>query len=233
MDSNKSISSGTLKLGGISGIIILFFLVGVAFQQVSGWFPENALQYNEMREWLTTVSSNSTMAYVGIGISLFCIIFFMPFGWTVYKLLPADSWISTAAFSIYAIGSSLSLAAFTFGFGFTWALIDLVQSSTGYDPDNLSALATMGMRGFLWADDLATGIIGLGHILFSIESFRSKRLPNWLCVWGIIGGLLVILVVFRYLSPFFTFAVIGYLIFTLWWFLTGIILLKKGKDINP
>jgi len=229
MNSTKQINPNIFRVGGIAGILIGIFLLGVMLQITSGWFPEGDLQNGEMTDWLNTVTTNRSIAFTGIGISIFCIILFIPFGWSLYKLFSPNSWVNFIAISIYRIGTSLSLAAFTFGFGFTWGLIDVVEASTGNSLENLSNVASMGMRGFLWADDLATSLLGLGHILFSIEGLRSKKLPKWICLWGIIGGLLVILVVLRYLFPFFEFAAIGYMIFTLWWVFTGIFLLRKGK----
>ncbi len=43
-----------------------------------------------MTDWLTTVAANSTTAFIGISISILCIIFFLPFDWTAYKLLPSE-----------------------------------------------------------------------------------------------------------------------------------------------
>ncbi len=230
MLQNQNVSAATLRLGGIAGIIVFLFLPGVALQFSSGWFPEEALAAGEMSKWVEMMVANKTLALLGVSFSIFCILCFFPFALTFYKLLPKDSWLSTAGLAAYMAGIPLVLVAFTMGYGFTWAIIDLQTQGLG-DQTTLGNIAAMGMRGYLFCDDLGTALLGIGHILFALAAMKNRLLPNWLCWEGIIGGALVILVLLRYFIPVFFFASIGYPMIVLFFSITGILFLRKAKQI--
>lgn len=230
MLTEKPINSSLLRLGGIAGIVAIIFLPGVALQMSAGWFPELDLEGGTMNNWLSAVSTNSTMALLGVSFSIIAILSFLPLGLILHRMLPSDSWHNTAGFASYLLGTGLALATFTFGFGFTWAMIDSYNAAAGKASESLVHVATLGMRGFLVADDLATSLMGLGQLLFSLAALRSGSLPKWLCWWGVVGGMLVILVLLRYTLSVFNFAQIGYPVITLWFALTGINLLQKARQ---
>lgn len=224
MFTDQPISPGLLRMGGIAGILVILFLPGVALQMNTGWFPETHLQDGAMTEWLTTVAAQRSLALLGVGFSILAILCFLPCSLILYRLLPQNHWLSTAGLASYILGSSLALTAFTFGFAFTLALTDLAATGQA----ELSGLATLGMRGFLAADDLATTLIGTGHLFMATLALHTGLLPRWLCWWGIASGLLVILVLLRFVLPVLAAAMIGYPLVILWFVLTGVVMLRKA-----
>ena len=219
-----------LRLGGIAGIGAALFLPGVILQTgLTSWFPEEALQQGDMTTWLEHVAANRATAMTGVAFSIAAIISFMPFGLVLYRLLTGvGRWQPVAALAFNILGVSLALAAFTFAFGFTWALTDLAGAANGQGAGGISALATMGMRGFLVCDDLATCLIGLSNGLYAYAGLRSKVLPRWLGWWGMIAGFLVTIVLLRYFFPIFAIAAVGYPLVVLWFAATGILMLRKA-----
>lgn len=225
-------SPGLLRLGGIAGIITLIFIPAIILQMSTGWFPELDLEAGTMDNWLHSITNSSAKTMWGIGLFVIAVLAFLPVGITLHSILPKNSWLRAAGLIAQLLGVTLALTAFLFGFGFTWAMIDLVNTATDEETNHLVAIATMGMRGFLVSDDLATCLIGVGNSLFSIAALRSGVLPKWLCWWSIIGGILVIVVLLRYSVPSFSFAMIGYPLVVLWFALTGVVLLKKAGKMT-
>lgn len=231
MSTNKPLNPGFLRFGGIAGIITLIFIPAIIIQINTGWFPELDLQAGTMNNWLHSISEDPSKTMWGIGLFIIAILAFFPHGLTIYSILPKISWLRVAAFTCLLLGVTLALTAFLFGFGFTWAMLDLVSASSSDETDQLVPIATMGMRGFLVSDDLATCLIGVGNGFFSLAAFRSKLLPKWLCWWGIIAGILVTIVLLRYSIPIFGFTTIGYPLVVLWFSLTGIVLIRKAGNM--
>lgn len=230
--TGETMNSKLLRFGGIAGIITLFFIPAIVIQTQTGWFPENDLQAGTMINWLSAISADSALTLLGIGLFIIALLAFLPVGLTLNKIIPNDDWINTAAFSVHLLGVSLALAAFLFGFGFTWALTDLYKSAAG-ETEKLVVSATMGMRGFLVADDLATCLIGVGNGLFGFAGMKNKLLPNWLGWLGVVAGILVTIVLFRYIFPIFAIAAIGYPLVVIWFALAGTSLLKfSAKPIE-
>lgn len=221
-----------MRFGGIAGLITLIFIPAIALQQTTGWFPEYDLQAGTMDNWLITIVENRTNALLGVGLFIIAIISFFSVGITLYKLRPQNDWLGIAAVMAQVLGITLALAAFLFGFGFTWALSDLAAGKAMEDTAELIPLATMGMRGFLVSDDLATCLIGLGNGLFGWSFYKNGLLPKWLCWWGIVAGFLVTIVLLRYSIPAFSFATIGYPLVVLWFFIVGIVLIRKSKLVE-
>lgn len=228
MFSQQTTHPQALRLGAFAGMFSLIFLAGVIIQlPLTGWFPEYALQAGTMVEWLNHLALQKPLALLGIGLSVLAILSFLPFGLMVYRTFPRTGFINQLGLSLYLAGITLALVAFTFAFGFSWGLADLVRAG-GNSAGELEALATMGMRGFLAGDDLATTLIGLGHFCFALSSLRSGYLPKWLAWWGMIAGTLVALVLLRYFIPALEVLAIGYPLVILWFGLTGIQLLRKA-----
>ncbi len=229
MLQNQNVSAANLRFGGFAGILAFLFLPGVALQMDTGWFPEEALASGTMGQWVDMIASNPYLSLLGVGFSIISILCFFPFVLTFYRLLPREHWQTSAGLAAYFGGIPLALVAFTIGYGFTWAIIDL-YNSTGQETE-LGNIAAMGMRGYLFCDDLATSLIGAGHAFFAWVALKHRILPKWLCWEGIIGGILVSLVLFRYFIPIFAIASVGYPLIILFITITGILFLRKAAQI--
>lgn len=221
MTSTQTKQVSSLSLGAYAGIGAGLFLPGVILQvPMTNWFPEQALASGEMTLWLEQLSQHTFPALLGVGLSIIAIICFLPFGFTLYQWFPKNNWRSTAGLTAYLMGSGLALTAFTFAFGFSWALSDMLGRGT--PAEDLHRIATMGMQAYVFSDDIATALIGLGHLMFAGQALRQDLLPKWLSWWGIISGVLVGLVLLRYFLPLFSVAQFGYPLVILWFVLVGV-----------
>lgn len=220
-----------MQLGGFSGIGAgVFFFIGVILQITNNWFPEEALQSGEMVAWLKGVGENLPPMLVGVGFSIIGIFFFFSTGFSLNRLHPKGGWLTSAAFCGHVLGTTLAMCAFVFGFGFTWGLSNLANGAAEETLQSLSTVATMGMRGFLAGDDVATTLIGgVGNGLFSLAALRSGYLPKWLCWLGIITGILIFVVLLRYFVPALVALSFAYPMIMIWFICTGVILLKKAR----
>lgn len=230
MNSNNNVSPALIRFGGISGIVTIIFIPAIILQQTTGWFPDYDFQPGTMEKWLENLSVNPSLSLAGIGLFIVAIIAFFGVALTLYRAHPKNDWFSTAALAAHILGITLALTAFLFAYGFTWGIADLLKAQS-YESKDLIISATMGMRGFLASDDIATCLIGIGNGLAGLAWLKTGKLPKWLCWWGVVAGALVTIVLLMYFIPVFAFAAIGYPLVVLWFFLTGIVLLRKTDKI--
>lgn len=214
-----------LRIAGLAAVASgIAFLAGVALQTSTGWFPEEALARGDMGRWLLDVSAARTEALLGVGLSIVAIGLWMPFALVIHRVVAERSpALALLALSGYLTGIPLALAAFTLAFGATWGLVDAAAPGD-------AAISTALMRGFLSMDDLATFLIGgVGNGLVSVAALRGGGLPRWLGWLGVAAGLLVTVVLLRYVVPAFSLATIGYPLTLLWFVVAGIVLFRRGR----
>ena len=228
MSSNHSIQSSAIRFGGWAGIFSGIFLVGVAIQMSTGWFPEEQLEKGNMSDWLSQISQNPKLVLLGIGFSIISILCFFPIVYALHQKLPASDWRRFAGWCAHMVGIPLSLVAFTLGFGFTLGLLELSANQSG---EVLAPISRVAMRGFLMGDDLATTLLGgFGNGFLAWSALRAKALPKWICWIGIISATLVTIVLLRYFIPFFAFAMIGYPMILVFFVSVGVYLLKTTTE---
>lgn len=230
MSSNAESLRNQIRLAGWGGVLALLFFPAVALQMSSNWFPEQALQEGTMAAWLEALQANIGLALPGIAFSVVAIIGFMIFALGVVKMLPANNWKVGLSSSLYQLGVGLAFVSFVFAFGFSWGLYDLMVAPDA-DVTSLTGIATMGIQGFLTGDDLATTLIASANGLVAAVALRHSVLPKWLCWWGIIAGIFVVLVLFRYFIPELAIFTIAYPMVILWFGMTGIHLLVKTSKV--
>lgn len=228
MDNEQN--NGLLKLTGIAGIFCGLFIPGVIIQlPVTGWFPGEALNNTSIIEWLKMISLQKGLVLTGIGFSIFAIISFIVFGISLSQLLPKYNWSKNLASSLNIAGASLALVAFVLAYGFTWALIDLQNTSSLSNSIELSAITSVTMRGFLWGDDIGTTLIAMSNLFFAVSAYKAGWIPKWLYRWALIAAILVSIALLRYFVPILEIGSIGYPMVILWFVLCGVIFLKKSK----
>ncbi len=228
MDNDQN--NGLLRLTGLAGILCGLFIPGVIIQiPVTGWFPAEALNNSTIIEWLKMISLQKGLVLTGIGFSILAIISFFVFGISLSQVLPKNNWSKNLASSLNIAGASLALAAFVLAYGFTWALIDLQNASALSNSIELSTIASVSLRGFLWGDDIGTTLIAISNLFFAVSAYKAELIPKWLYGWAIIAAILVCAALLRYFAPILEIGSIGYPMVILWFVLCGVILLKKSK----
>lgn len=157
MKLNHSIHPNVLRFAGWSGIVSgIFFLTGVAIQMSSGWFPEEQLGKDNMAGWLTAAAQQQSLVLFGILCSIIAIVFFVPITNAFYRQLPEEDWRGYAGWAAHSIGIPTAFVVFSLALGFTWGLFGALESQNS---EALASIAHMGMRGYLFGDDMATTLI--------------------------------------------------------------------------
>ena len=150
-------------------------------------------------------------------------VFSVPLIVTLAKLLCARGGTLAAVAQMLS-----SVGVMLLGFGiFTYAsvLLSIVAAGSAARAEDATYQAAIWSSLSFYLTDPGLMAWGLGQFLFGWISWKSDVLPNWLAVIGIIGGLAGLLTLAVYQTGLL--ALVQLCSFTVWGFVTGLLLLRK------
>jgi len=205
--------------GMVTGILVILYVVGFVFIPSSAQVGETTLSAFE---------SSSSLYYFGLVISVLLALLAVPYFTALGRLLrPRGAATAAAATYLSIIGLFLYAASMVLYV----ALLSSIQGAAG-NSNPATAAFVANVVGTSSADLTLLGGAAwtFGLFLYAILSWRSRIVPNWLAIVGLVGG------VAGFLS--FMFGVVGgamgfvfAIAFVIWAFGSGLVFL--GPYLRP
>lgn len=217
-----------LLLGGIAGISVGVFVLTFAFiaGNIQTGFVAAVYTGESVRPWIDNVIQNPNLARFSI-ISLtigFGAIFVG--GFSLFQLIDQPYWQKYLGMSGYSIGVPLAAVNFMERFSLQYQLITLSK----YRPElleNIEPLVMLKLQEWQFTGEYFGPffVVFLGTTFMSWAAVKDGILPKWLFYWA---GLCSAFWISYLLFPSFSLAQLGAgPLHMLWFFVTGIVLLRK------
>ena len=160
-------------------------------------------------DYLTSISANQNQVLVGALLSFIAALASASIAISLYPVLKRYS----QGLALGAVGFRLIEGVFYIvGIVFTISLVSLSQEFVKAGAPSSSYFQTVGtvlLAGHDWASFVGSAMaFGIGAMLYYIIFYRTKLIPRWLSIWGLVGVTLsmvsTMLVMFHVISPFST-----------------------------
>ena len=235
METKKS-RKEFLVLGGIAGICVGIFVLTfavIATKLKIGFVP--AVYRGESIEyWIQNVVNNPTTSMlvvasltVGFGAMLVG-------GFSFFKLINGNYWQKYLGLSGYIIGVPAAVYNFIERLSLQYQIIVLSKNK----PDILDQIelhSRISLQEWQFTGEYVGPffVVFMGTTFMAWAAKRDNLLPNWLCYWAFTCGALTILHLFKLKVSAFEIAALGAgPLHMLWFFVTGIVLLRKMKSLS-
>jgi hypothetical protein len=159
---------------------------------------------SDIRTVMLDTASNQAVAHFSIFLDIITALVIVWLGVLLYHLLRKTNQLwATTALALYIVEASMLIVSKFFGYAF-------IQVSVSYSSSNDSVLEAIGEM-LLQVKDYSYSMhivpFGIGAVLFYYLLYRSKAIPSWLSLWGLIAVIPVffvtILGIFGIEIPFF------------------------------
>ncbi|MCB0466380.1 MAG: DUF4386 family protein [Aequorivita sp.] len=235
MESNNTINSHLLKLGGIAGIVAGLCVLSFALiSQIKGiLFTPEVFDGKSIEPWLQHLNESPQLVKL---IPILPIIGFscmLVFGIVLYQKIEEKTWQKSLALVGYLIGVPIAVSTFVSHFSFVNELLSF-STTTPEMINQIQVLAAFKMHHYMTIN-FAIGplfIIVIGNSFMAWAALKAGILPKWVCYWAFFNGSLIFLGIISVFFPIFRLSQIGGPLTMLWFLTSGIILIRKNNLLN-
>lgn len=175
------------KLAKLAGVAYLVQMT----TSILGYIPPQTLASGDVTAAAKNLISNETLFRAGIAANLITYITVLVLIWALYHLLkPANKPLAQLAL-LLRLGEVIVLSVGLLGELLTIRLLTNPDYLNQFKPDQLHALAKLGMILYGRAFEIGFIFLGLGSAVFSYVWLKSGYIPKLLAILGIFASLLI------------------------------------------
>lgn len=225
----KNKSQYLYKKNRLSIVLGSFLFLQAATSLISGAFLFNPLvDDNSINITMTNIANNAFSVQAAILIDMFTAIGIIILGICLYQLLKkTDKLFASIALGLYIFEATLLVVSKYVLFSFL-GLSTLYLKSPTIEISNYAQIM-LDLNGFIYSSHIIP--FGIAAIIFYYLLFKSKAVPNWLSLWGVITVPVVLIgvVLMMYNVPIPFILLVPYVPFE---FVAGIYILIKGLRVE-
>lgn len=214
-----------VRVGGLAGIGVGLFILPFAAIDgiIGGLFAPEVLCGASGADWLAHIPSHPFLARIAITLPILGFSFMLVVGVTLYRLIADKHWGALLGLVGYLIGVPLAISTFVSATSLVWTVLG---GSIAYTVP----IVTAELHRFMLINFAISPffIIVVGNTCMSLAAWRTEVLPRWLCIWGLVNGVIMAAGIGSVLWPVFGPAQIGGPLTMLWFMSTGVVLLRRS-----
>ena len=224
---------GVQRVAGIASICVGLFIISFAMISDSKgilFFPD-IYWGKSIEPWGQGIIDNAQLARIIMILPIIGFSSILVAGVALFQLIKPSSWQKNLALTSYVIGVPMVVSMMISHLSLRNYLIVLFENG-GIMSDQLELQISLQLHHWMIVNDIFGPffVVGIGTSLMAWSALQARFLPKWLCYWGLFNGGMMCLSFLFVVIPAFQFASFAAPLHMLWFFVLGIVLLRRERE---
>ncbi len=221
------------RLAGIAGICVGLCIISFAMISDSKgilFFPD-IYKGESIEPWLQNIRDNAQLARIIMILPIIGFSAILVAGVALFQWIKPSSWQKNLGLAAYVIGVPMVVSMMISHLSLRNYLIVLFENG-GMLGDQLELQVSLQLHHWMIVNDFFGPffVIAIGTSSMAYAALQAKFLPKWLCYWGLFNGGMMGLSFLAVIIPAFQFASFAAPLHMLWFFVMGVILLRRERE---
>lgn len=223
---------GLQGLAAIASICVGLFIISFALLSDSKgilFFPD-IYKGESIESWVQSIRENAQLARIIMILPVIGFSSILVAGVTLFQLIKPSSWQKNLALASYVIGVPVVVSMMISHLSLRNYLIVLFETG-GVLSDQLELQVSLQLHHWMIVNDIfgPLFVVVIGTSFMAWSALQAKFLPKWLCYWGLFNGVMMCLSFLFVVIPAFQFASFAAPLHMLWFFVLGLVLLRRER----